>query len=97
MIIEKTIAENGRYDIEMRDYVAENELTVTITLNEYRALIKESVENKRRKEHEDWLKEYNRANTAEAKVKELEAEVSNLYKRLAEHQPEGAAENNDQR
>lgn len=97
MIIEKTIAENGRYDIEMRDYVAENELTVTITLNEYRALIKESVENKRRKEHEDWLKEYNRANTAEAKVKELEAEIGNLYKRLAEHQPEGAAENNDQR
>ena len=97
MIIEKTIAENGRYDIEMRDYVAENELTVTITLNEYRALIKESVENKTREAHEDWLKEYSRANVAEAKVKELEAEIGNLYKRLAEHQPEGAAENNDQR
>lgn len=84
MIIEKTIAENGRYDVNLIDYVAENELTVTITLSEYRSLIRESVENKTRKAHEDWLKEYNRANAAEARVKELEAEVGNLYKRLTE-------------
>lgn len=84
MIIEKTVIEGNRYNISLDDYVAENELTVTITLSEYRDLIKTSVENKQRKEHESWLEQYQRANDAEKRVKELEAEVSNLYKRLAE-------------
>ena len=84
MIIEKTVIEGNRYNVSLDDYVAENELTVTITLSEYRDLIKTSVENKQRKEHESWLEQYNRANLAENRVKELEAEVSNLYKRLAE-------------
>lgn len=86
MIIEKTVVENNRYNVNLNDYVAENELTVEITLSEYRNLIKESVENKQRKEHESWLEQYNRANDAEKRVKELETEVSNLYKRLAENQ-----------
>ncbi len=85
MIIEKTVIEGNRYNVSLDDYVAENELTVTITLSEYRDLIKTSVENKQRKEHESWLEQYNRANPAENRVKELEAEVSNLYKRLAEN------------
>ena len=85
MVIEKTVVENNRYNVNLDDYVAEDELTVTITLGEYRDLIKTSVENKQRKEHESWLEQYNRANTAENRVKELEAEVSNLYKRLAEN------------
>lgn len=84
MVIEKQVVEGNRYDVNLNDYVAENELTVEITLSEYRNLIKESVENKQRKEHESWLEQYNRANKAEERVKELEAEVSNLYKRLAE-------------
>ena len=84
MIIEKTVVEGNRYDVNLNDYVAENELTVEITLSEYRNLIKESVENNQRKEHESWLEQYNRANDAEKRVKELETEVSNLYKRLAE-------------
>lgn len=84
MIIEKTVVENNRYNVDLNDYVAEGELTVTITLGEYRDLIEKSVENKQRKEHESWLDQYNRANKAEERVKELEAEVSNLYKRLAE-------------
>lgn len=84
MIIEKTVIEGNRYNVSLDDYVAENELTVTITLSEYRDLIKTSVENKQRKEHESWLEQYNRANDAEKRVKELETEVSNLYKRLAE-------------
>lgn len=84
MIIEKTVIEGNRYNVDLNDYVAENELTVTITLSEYRDLIKTSVENKQRKEYESWLEQYNRANKAENRVKELEAEVSNLYKRLAE-------------
>lgn len=85
MIIEKTVIEGNRYNVELNDYVAEGELTVTITLSEYRELIKTSVENKHRKEHESWLEQYNRANKAEERVKELETEVSNLYKRLAEN------------
>lgn len=83
MIIEKTVVENNRFDINQNDYAAENELTVTITLNEYRTLISESVENKQRKEHESWLEQYSRANAAEKRVKELEEEVNNLYKRIA--------------
>ena len=85
MIIEKTVVEGNRYSVELNDYVAGGELTVTITLSEYRELIKTSVENKQRKEHESWLDQYNRANKAEERVKELEQEVSNLYKRLAEN------------
>lgn len=84
MIIEKTVIEGNRYNVDLNDYVAEGELTVTITLSEYRDLIEKSVENKQRKEHESWLEQYNRANEAEKRVKELETEVSNLYKRLAE-------------
>ena len=85
MIIEKTVIEGNRYNVELNDYVAEGELTVTITLSEYRELIKTSVENEQRKEHESWLEQYTRANDAEKRVKELETEVSNLYKRLAEN------------
>lgn len=84
MVIEKTVVENNRYNVDLNDYVSEGELTVTITLGEYRDLIEKSVENKQRKEHESWLEQYQRANDAEKRVKELEAEVSNLYKRLAE-------------
>ena len=100
MIIEKTVVENNRYNVDLNDYVAEGELTVTITLSEYRDLIEKSVENKQRKEHESWLDQYNRANKAEERVKELETEVSNLYKRLAEDSnsnSEGADDETDRR
>ena len=91
MIIEKTFTENMRYgDIDLNNFVAEGEITVNITLNEYRTLIRESVENKQRKEHESWVEQYNRANTAENRVKELEEEVATLYKHLvrAESEPQ---------
>lgn len=94
MIIEKTVVENNRYNVDLNDYVAEGELTVTITLSEYRDLIEKSVENKQRKEHESWLDQYNRANKAEERVKELETEVSNLYKRLADNN-DAEGEGND--
>jgi len=84
MIIEKSIVEGNRYDVNPKDYVAEGEITVTITLSEYRDLIEKSIENKMRKEHESWLEQYQRASDAEKRVAELETEVSNLYKRLAE-------------
>lgn len=94
MVIEKTVVENNRYNVNLNDYVAESELTVTITLSEYRDLIEKSVENKQRKEHESWLDQYNRANKAEERVKELETEVSNLYKRLADNN-DAEGEGND--
>ena len=94
MIIEKTVVEGNRYNVNLDDYVAEGELTVTITLSEYRDLIEKSVENKQRKEHESWLDQYNRANKAEERVKELETEVSNLYKRLADNN-DAEGEGND--
>lgn len=84
MIIEKSIVEGNRYDVNPKDYVAEGEITVTITLSEYRDLIEKSIENKMRKEHESWLEQYQRANDAEKRVAELETEVSNLYRRIAE-------------
>ena len=93
MIIEKTVVENNRYNVNLDDYVAEGELTVTITLSEYRDLIEKSVENKQRKEHESWLEQYQRANDAEKRVKELEEEVSNLYKRLVDDTDSEETEN----
>lgn len=93
MIIEKTFTENMRYnDTDVNNFIAEGEITVTITLNEYRNLLKESVENKQRKEHESWLEQYNRANTAENRVKELEVEVANLYKQIAREKDEPQTE-----
>lgn len=82
MIIEKTLTENNRYDVELKDFVAEGELTVTITLSEYRELIEKSVENRMRKDHESWVEQYNRANKAEERVKELEDELKDAYKKI---------------
>ena len=75
MIIEKTVINGNRYNVELDDYVAEGELTVTITLSEYRQLVKTSVENQRRKE-------------TESKVKELETKVCELYKKLEDAEPQ---------
>ena len=84
MIIEKTITDNSRDDIYLDDFAAEGELTVTITLNEYRKLVQSATESKCKREHESWLEQYQRANNAEERVKELEVEVNTLYKRLSE-------------
>ena len=82
MIIEKTVVEQNRWDIDKNDYVAEGEITVTITLGEYRDLVINKIRSDMHKEHENWVKEYNRANEAENRVKELEEELHNLYKRI---------------
>ena len=84
MIIEKSVVDGNRYDVSADDYVAEGEITVTITLREYRGLVKTSVENKCRKDHEDWLEQYNRANAAEKRIKELEVEIGELRKKVAD-------------
>lgn len=82
MIIEKTTVEGNRYDVNVKDYVAEGELTVTITLSEYRDLLKDSIENKQKAEKLDWLKQYQRANDAESRIAELEKEICDLRKKL---------------
>lgn len=82
MIIEKSVVDGNKYDIDPKDYIAESELTVTITLKEYRDLIKESVENKQKKDKLDWWEQYRRAEDAEKRIKELEAEKNDLYRRL---------------
>ena len=82
MIIEKSVVDGNKYDIDPKDYIAESELTVTITLKEYRNLIKESVENKQKKDKLDWWEQYRRAEDAEKRIKELEAEKNDLYRRL---------------
>ena len=87
MIIEKVVTDNS-YSVDKIDYVAESELTVTITLCEYRTLIRESAENKVRKDHENWLEQFNRANRAESRIKELEDELNTLYKRLSKSSDE---------
>ena len=58
MIIEKTITDNSRDDIYLDDFAAEGELTVTITLNEYRKLVQSATESKCKREHESWLEQY---------------------------------------
>ena len=84
MIIEKTLTENSKYDVQLDNFAAEGELTVTITLNEYRDLLRDSVKNKMHEEKLSWFEQYDRANKAEQRVKELETEVGTLYKRLSE-------------
>lgn len=82
MIIEKSVVDGNKYDIDPKDYIAESELTVTITLKEYRDLIRESIENKQKKDKLNWWEQYRRAEDAEKRIKELEAEKNDLYRRL---------------
>ena len=79
LIIEKTYADNGDREL-LNDHVnhEQGELTVTITLHEYRELLRAKFESERQKEKLSWLEQYQRANNAEAKVKELEQKVSVL-------------------
>ena len=83
MIIEKTCED--RYNNEtVFDYVNvdQHELTVTITLAEYRDLLEAKFVKQYQKEKLDWYEQYNRANKAETRNKELEKEVDSLHKRI---------------
>ncbi len=78
MIIEKKINEDKYYSDEMLyNYLNadQHELTVTITLQEYRDLLKAKFNGENQKQKLDWFDQYNRANKAEAQVKELEAQL----------------------
>jgi len=80
MIIEKALAEKNYGDYSADDYLnaEQNELTVTITLHEYRDLIKAKIKSEIQKEKLDWYEQYSRANKAEAEVKKLRANVEAL-------------------
>lgn len=85
MIIEK-VMEDNRYtsNEDLFNYLNadQHELTVTITLAEYRALLTDSVQSTMQKKELDWLKQYQRANEAEERVKELEAELDSAKAQL---------------
>lgn len=61
--------------------------SVTISTEEYRDLIEEvaQLQAAGQKEHDDWYKEYNRANGLETKVKQLEKQWSTFQDFLADH------------
>ena len=80
LVIEKTYAE-GSYNRDIcYDHVntEQGELTVTITLAEYRDLLRTKFDCEQKKEKLSWLEQYQRANNAEARVKELEQKISVL-------------------
>ena len=77
MIIEKTTEDKCYSDEMLYNYLNadQHELTVTITLHEYRDLLKAKINGEYQKQKLDWFEQYNRANKAEAQVKELEAQL----------------------
>lgn len=85
MVIEK-VFEDNRYtsDEDLFNYLNadQHELTVTITLAEYRALLKDSIKATAQKKELDWLTQYQRANEAENRVQKLEAELDSAKAQL---------------
>lgn len=75
-ITEKTewkFSKEAEWGCDRNDYTIPHELTVTITLNEYRQLLSQSAMAEVAKKNEQWLKEYNRANDLEKRLKDTEA------------------------
>ena len=72
---------NTDYGDDVNNYAIPNELTVTITLREYKKLLTQEAEAEVSKYNSDWCKEY-------ANNKELQEEVDALKKRIAELQGE---------
>lgn len=75
----KSVSEHGD---DVNNYVVPHELTVTITLREYRNLLTQAADAKVSKYNSNWCEEY-------AKNQELQKEVNALKKRIAELQREG--------
>lgn len=70
----KSVPEYGDNE---NNYCIPHELTVTITLREYRSLLTQAADAKVSKYNSDWCEEY-------AKNQELQKEVNALKKRIAE-------------
>ena len=69
---------NWNSDIEEREY--ETKGAVTIGTDEYRDLIKDvcDLRSAGQKEHDDWYREYNRANDLERKLRECEKKLAEI-------------------
>lgn len=69
---------NWNSDIEKREY--ETKGTVTIGTDEYRDLIKDvcDLRSAGQKEHDDWYREYNRANELEKKLNAYKEELKKI-------------------
>lgn len=69
---------NWNSDIEKREY--ETKGTVTIGTDEYRDLIQDvcDLRSAGQKEHDDWYREYNRANDLERKLRECEKKLAEI-------------------
>ena len=75
-ITEKTqykFSKEAEWGCDKNDYTIPHELTVTITLNEYRQLLQQSAMAEVAKKNDQWLKEYTRANDLERRLKDTEA------------------------
>jgi len=68
------------FEIEKEAKEYEVKGTVSIGTDEYRDLITENCELKRKaqKEHDDWYREYNRANDLEKRLKACEEKLSEV-------------------
>ena len=80
--------EVDRYEDSANNYFGENEIRVTITLNEYRELVtvKATTDSRVKKAEEDkWLRENENKNLKEENAK-LKAELYELQKKLAEEE-----------
>lgn len=70
----KSVSEHGD---DVNNYIVPHELTVTITLREYRSLLTQAADAKVSKYNSDWCAEYD-------KNQKLQKEVNALKKRIAE-------------
>lgn len=76
---------NWKEDEEKKEY--ETKGNVTISTEEYRDLIERVQELKAagQREHDDWYKEYRRADDLDKKVAKLQAKVDEFSEFLADH------------
>lgn len=70
-------SKSAKFGDDVNNYIIPRELTVTITLREYRSLLTQAADAKVSKYISDWCDE-------NAKNKELQEEVNALKKRIAE-------------
>lgn len=77
------------FDIDKEPKQYETKGTVTISSEEYRDLVCENVELrvKAQKEHEDWYREYQRAESLEKEKKALKSKLDELNEWLSVSEP----------
>ena len=76
------------YNISENDFAVPRELTVTITLAEYRKLLLCEAERIKEKANSDWLKEYTRANSLQKEVEELKSTIARMAQNCSKEEEE---------